>query len=183
MNHPQELIQVVGSVPGRHRQYLEIGWHGDRVMISETDLGKRSLNRFWPHWMRQLVLDHSGKQSFGVELSNNRVLIAGGKTKQSLMGVGMHWAAQIRPLQEVIISIPDECDRNRKVWMAKLSDRYIPAMIAESIRLPRGANLSWGDGIQAGIWNLYLTREQRCIWSLSELGYSIEFQVAHACSL
>jgi hypothetical protein len=155
------------------------------LKVIPTELGRHTLNQFWPYWLRQLVLRNvQPLGSYSVEIQNKYVLISGGKTRSALEAVVMGLAAQIRPLP-TILELDNEGPEHSVRWAIKRSRRYIPiGMIVDAIKVPRGVTLSFNS------W-LYFNDNYPSLLSVScrhndrrsmrDLRLNVELQVALMC--
>lgn len=146
----------VVSAHGRNKTFLEIVQQGDRVRVQPTSLGKSSLNRFWPMWLRELILtktDH--RLGFAVELYGKNVVVSSEATREGLLETTRSLAADIRPFMHVPLkrwndrNNPDPRPYGPIDWV--ITRPGIPvALIIDAIPLPRYASVEFHD--ESWLW-------------------------------
>lgn len=82
------------------RAYLQVTWQETdglpaRLKVIPTELGRKRLNRFWVHWLRQEILQ---KTNYAVEVYGKYLLVTDDGKPERLYAVVMGIARQIRPL-------------------------------------------------------------------------------------
>lgn len=149
----QQVDQVtpIFSVHGRHKAFLEIVQQGNRVRVQPTPLGRSTLNRFWPMWLRELILTKTDHQhGFAVELYRGNVVISSETTMDGLRETTRSLAADIRPLMGMPLkrwnnrNNPNPDPYGPIEWL--INRPGIPtALIIDAIPLPRYANVKFRD--------------------------------------
>lgn len=136
----------VDCTHGKGGQFLEIYPVGEKVRVQRTALGKARLNRFWPMWLRQLVLDDANPAgNFTVEVYGDSVIIGSTTAPAHLFEAVRGFAAEVSPISRVPLR---RVNRRREIsWKVDFAGE-VDVLGELSGKLPTGASLSFWDSFR-----------------------------------
>lgn len=186
----QPDIQLpVYSAHGRNRSFLEIVQRADRIRVQPTELGRSSLNRFWPVWLRDVILEKTDRRhGFAVEIYRKGIVVSSGTSPEGLQETVRSLAAQIRPLMHLPIKRWN--DRNNEEAASygpiewAVTRKGLPvATLINTLKLPRGGVVKFDEWdpwhSNYGLGRITLTARSGAV-SLREMAMSVELHFALA---
>ncbi len=140
----ESLFEDVVCQVGRGKAFLRMTWQEDRVLVRCTELGRKSLGKYWPVWLRELLLNKADpKFTLGVEVHRSSVAISGSASADALWWLVYGLAAQIRPFVAMPIAVWHENSRRPEIeWYIKRDPGKVREL-AKEIDLPRGVRLEY----------------------------------------
>ena len=172
----------VHSTFGRHLSFLEVLPRDDgKVRVRATELGRRSLNKFWTAWLRDLVLHKTdAKHVFAAEMRDGDVIVSWSKSSSGLTHAVLGLASQISPLTKIPLKrhIPRQASPHLREWRIvepRGTTLDIDAII-ESVRLPQGAVIRYNSCLKS----IEVERVD-CDLSTRDLALITEYHFAIAC--
>lgn len=172
----------VFSKYGRNKSFLQVVPRDDsKVLVCTTELGSRSLNKFWTAWLRDLLLHKTdAKHVFAVEMRNGDAIVSWSKSSSGLTHAVLGLASQIGPLTKVPLKRidPQRTSPNKRTWrIVNISGVELDIeSIIKSIKLPNGAVVRHNVHLNT----IELVRNG-CILSTRDLALIVEYRFAIAC--
>lgn len=173
---------------GHNHIFLEVIPRDDgKIRVKITELGAKTLGRYWNAWLRHLVLHKTdAKHMYAVEMRDGDLIISLAKSYYGLVATVIGLASDIRPLlikplKPYIRAFGRSAAREWRIVRPHDLQHTLDEIIA-GIKLPKGAQVSYIDHKHASDSHDYahiaLIRKPECIMSSRDLGLIVESTIS-----